>query len=279
MSAAHSAAVWQSTVGAQTNHVFVEWSDGFQAQISAIVEAYRAGDKATGRRLIEQFRLPHSEQWFAEHLGADRSATLTERYDKLFPVFAADLETSILDAVENQLNLVTEFKEGGEEAPSKLLPSMTLSGIKTRKETALFYSRFDRQRNGNSTGSWARAFTYEEGAFRFIGYGSKPFWIWEKDSAVGASAPKRPIQLAKVIHMVPAAYPNSARARGIEGKVGLKLLIDVEGRVKEVEVLQGDPALTQAAIDAVRQWRFKPPIQNGSPVESDYIAEIEFRLH
>jgi len=101
---------------------------------------------------------------------------------------------------------------------------------------------------------------------------------WQKDS-VDATAPKRPIQVATPIHMVPAEYPDAAKAKGLGGKVGLMLLIDTEGTVKDVEVLSGDPALTQAAIDAVRKWRFKPPLQNGSAVESDYVAEIVFKLY
>jgi TonB family protein len=57
------------------------------------------------------------------------------------------------------------------------------------------------------------------------------------------------------------------------------LRIDTEGKVKDARVMGGDSALTQAAIDSVRQWRFKPPIQNGSSVESDYVADVVFKLH
>ena len=277
-SLAHSATPWQSTVDAQPKYSFAESQDGFHVELSAIIDTYRGGDKVRGQQLIEQFRLPHPENWFTEHLGATHSAALTERYDKLFAAFAAELERNILEAIGNQLNLVTELKEGGENPlpiPTGLHP-IPLSGLITIKQTPLFYSRFDRQRNGKSTASWARAFTYEEGAFRFIGYGSKPFWIWENDAAFVGSATRKPIQLAQVIHQVPAAYPASARAKGIEGKVVLRLSIDVEGKVVDTKVLSGDPALTQAAIDAARQWRFQAPIQNGSPIESDYIAEFVF---
>lgn len=57
------------------------------------------------------------------------------------------------------------------------------------------------------------------------------------------------------------------------------LSIDAQGKVRETKVLSGDPALTQAAIDAARQWRFEAPIRNGSAVESDYIAEFVFVKH
>ena len=229
--------------------------------------------------MIEQFRLPHPEEWFTEHLGVERSRTLTERYDKLFAAFAADLELTILDSIDNHLNFVTEFKDGTEEMelPKELPPQLvTLSGVTTIKKVALFYSRFDRQRNGKSTGSWARAFTFEDGAFRFLGFGSKPFWIWENDSRF-TGPPRKPLQLAKPIHQVPAIYPASAK--GITGKVSLMLSIDAQGKVTETKVLSGDPALTPAAIDAARQWRFEAPIRNGSGVESDYIAEFVFAKH
>jgi TonB family protein len=253
-----------------------ESPDGFNAQFSAIVGAYQSGDKTLGEQLIEQFRLPHPEAWLTEHIGAEQSTALAERYDKLFVSFVAELEPNILDAIDNHLNLVTELNDGTEDPLPKGLHPIPLSGITTTKKTALFYSRFDRQRKGNSTGLWARAFTYEEGAFRFIGYGSKPFWIWENDSAFTQRLAQKPIQLAKLIHQVPASYPASAMAKGIGGKVVLKLMIDAQGKVADTQILSGDPALTQAAIDAARQWRFEAPMRNGSPIESFYIAEFNF---
>ena len=268
---AHSS---QSAGDVQSRPSISESPDGFNAQFSAILGAYQAGNKPLGKQLIEQFRLAHPEEWFTEHLGVDRSRTLTERYDKLFAAFAADLELSILDSIDNHLNFVTEFKDGTEEMvlPKEVRPQLfPLSGVTTIKTTALFYSSFDRKRNGKSTGSWARAFTFEDGAFRFLGFGSKPFWIWESDSRF-TGPPGKPFQLAKPIHQVPAIFPTSAKA----GKVSLMLSIDAQGKVTDTKVLRGDPALAQAAIDAARQWRFEAPIRNGSAVESDYIAEFVF---
>jgi TonB family protein len=249
---------------------------GFDTQFSAIVGAYQSGDKALGKQLIQQFRLPQPEAWFTEHISSEQSKALVERYDKLFAAFAAELESNILDAVGNHLKLVTELKDGAEDPLPKEIRPVPLSGIKTTEKTALFYARFDRQRNGSSTGSWARAFTYDDGAFRFIGYGSKPFWIWENDSPFTRPLSGKPIQLAKVIHQVPASYPASALTKGIAGKVVLRLAIDAQGKVIDETVLSGDPALTQAAIDAARQWRFEAPIRDGSPIESLYIAEFNF---
>jgi TonB family protein len=275
-SPAYSVTKRQSVTDVRSRPNVSESPAGFDAQFSAIVWAYQSGDKTLGEHLIEQFRLPQSEAWFTDHISAEQSRALAERYEKLFAAFAAELESNILDAIDNRLNLVTELKDGTEDPLPKGLHPIPLSGIRTSKRTALFYSRFERQRNGNNTGSWARAFTYEDGAFRFIGYGSKPFWIWENDSAFTRPPSKKPIQLAKLIRQVSASYPASALAKGIAGKVVLRLSIDAQGKVTDTQVLSGDSALTQAAIDAARQWRFEAPIRDGSPIESFYIAEFNF---
>jgi TonB family protein len=250
-------------------------SAGFDAQFATIIAAYQSGNKALGKQLIQQFRLPQPEAWFAGHISPEQSKPLAERYDKLFTAFADEVESNILVVVDNHLTLVTELKDGTEEPLPKGPHTPPLSGIATTSKTALFYARFERQRDRTSTGSWARAFTYEDGAFRFVGFGGKPFWIWENDSLFTRQHQEN-LQLAKLIHQVPPSYPASALAKGISGKVILKLAIDAHGKVSDATVLSGDPALTQAAIDAARKWQFEAPLRDGSPVESIFIAQFYF---
>jgi hypothetical protein len=119
--------------------------DGFRSQLDTIVGYYRTGDTTTGRHLIdEQFRLPHSEQWFSEHLGQDQSAKLTERYDRLFANFAESLEKTIEAVVANQASdLVTEVEEGKGESPSDVRrPGAKLSGMVSVKQPSLFLLPF-----------------------------------------------------------------------------------------------------------------------------------------
>ena len=63
-------------------------------------------------------------------------------------------------------------------------------------------------------------------------------------------------------------YPESARRRGIEGTVVLKMRITEQGRVEDVQVESsaGYPDLDQSAIEAVRRWRFEPTRRSGEPV-------------
>jgi protein TonB len=60
-------------------------------------------------------------------------------------------------------------------------------------------------------------------------------------------------------------YPPIARAAHVEGVVILEAVIDEEGRVREAKPLKPMPLLEDAAMDAVRQWRFTPTLLNGEP--------------
>ena len=83
---------------------------------------------------------------------------------------------------------------------------------------------------------------------------------------------------ANLIHDVPPQYPAEAGRARIEGTVVLMALIDKDGIVKDVRVESGLPLLAQAAIDAVKQWRYKPYLVNGEPVEVDSRITINFTL-
>jgi protein TonB len=83
---------------------------------------------------------------------------------------------------------------------------------------------------------------------------------------------------ANLIHDVPPQYPPEAGRARIEGAVVLMALIDKDGAVKDVRVESGLPLLAQAAIDAVKQWRYKPYLVDGEPVEVDSRITINFTL-
>ena len=83
---------------------------------------------------------------------------------------------------------------------------------------------------------------------------------------------------ANLVHDVPPQYPPEAGRARIEGTVVLMALIGRDGIVQDVRVESGLPILAQAAIDAVRQWRYKPYMIDGEPVEVDSRITINFTL-
>jgi len=83
---------------------------------------------------------------------------------------------------------------------------------------------------------------------------------------------------ANLIHDVAPAYPPEAGRARIEGTVVLLAVIGKDGSVQDVRVENGLPLLVQAAIDAVKQWRYRPYLVNGEPVEVDSRITINFTL-
>jgi len=79
-------------------------------------------------------------------------------------------------------------------------------------------------------------------------------------------------------HVTPA-YPVIARSMGLGGEVVLEAVISTEGRVEKLHVISGHPLLQQAAIEAVKDWRYKPYLLNGKAVEVDTTITIRFSLN
>ena len=83
---------------------------------------------------------------------------------------------------------------------------------------------------------------------------------------------------ANLIHDVAPQYPAEAGRARIEGTVVLMAVIGKDGSVLDVRVESGLPVVAQAAIDAVKQWRYRPYLLNGEPVEVDSRITINFTL-
>lgn len=79
---------------------------------------------------------------------------------------------------------------------------------------------------------------------------------------------------------VPPTYPRNAKLGRIEGSVTLVVTINPDGTVSDVSVLESNPArlFDRAAMDAMRRWKFRPKIVNGTPVAQRAKQTIEFKL-
>jgi periplasmic protein TonB len=99
----------------------------------------------------------------------------------------------------------------------------------------------------------------------------------------GAAAPSQEatkhVTAAVLVKKVNPEYPKKARKQHLEGTVRLHAIIAKDGSVRNLEVLSGDPLLVDAALKAVRQWRYRPTQVNGSPVEVDTTIDVTFALN
>lgn len=86
------------------------------------------------------------------------------------------------------------------------------------------------------------------------------------------------ILLGNTIRQVPAAYPAIARSTHVEGVVEVQIVVDEQGNVIATEVLNGHPLLRQAALEAARQWKFRPTMLNGQPIKVSGVLKFTFKL-
>jgi periplasmic protein TonB len=86
------------------------------------------------------------------------------------------------------------------------------------------------------------------------------------------------VTAASIVTQTRPVYPPLARQARIQGSVVLHAIIDKDGNVSELQVVSGHPLLVQAALDAVKQWRYRPTLLNGEPVEVDTTITVTFTM-
>jgi periplasmic protein TonB len=94
----------------------------------------------------------------------------------------------------------------------------------------------------------------------------------------------RPVRISQgisqglLVKVIQPIYPAAARRMRVEGPVQLEATIGKDGSISNVKVLNGNPMLTGAAMEAVRRWKYKPYYLNGSPIEVQTEITINFKL-
>jgi TonB family protein len=107
-------------------------------------------------------------------------------------------------------------------------------------------------------------------------------FLLPRDAPTGA---ERPIKVggnvvaANLVNPIKPVYPPELQRQGVQGTVRLEAIISKDGLAAGLRVIDSpDPALTQAALDAVKQWRYKPTVLNGENVEVRTTIDVNFSL-
>jgi periplasmic protein TonB len=79
-----------------------------------------------------------------------------------------------------------------------------------------------------------------------------------------------------LMHKVQPVYPPEARRMHVQGSVVIDATVTPQGQVDELKLVSGDPLLAQAAMDAVRRWRYTPYSLNGQPIAKETRITISF---
>ena len=88
-----------------------------------------------------------------------------------------------------------------------------------------------------------------------------------------------PVQQAMLIRRVEPIYPPLGMQLRREGRVELHAIISTDGAIQSLEVITGDPLFIQSALSAVREWRYRPTILDGQPIEVDTHITVIYTLN
>ena len=252
--------------------------EGFRSQFGAVVKAYCAGDVVEGRRRLHAFALPDPDAWFSSHFEASDAASLSRRYQTFFKDEADSTEKTLQDLCTDKQGQLVMRESAPLSHPFTAPARFRLATTKPIQEVQLASFTFGLQFHGAETSSWEDTYVYERGSFRHVGGGDLPFWGWAEGAGPGAFRGGRYSKPPTIIHHVDPDYPLAARARHIQGTVIVKASVDKEGNVKSVTLIRGNPALDEAAMKAVKKWRYQPMLLGGVPIEFETVVTVEFRV-
>ena len=86
------------------------------------------------------------------------------------------------------------------------------------------------------------------------------------------------VQASRLVHRVEPDYPELAKRARVSGLVILQVVVSEEGLVEDVKIIRGHPLLNEAAVRAVRQWRYSPYLLNGDPIPVTATVTVNFVL-
>lgn len=239
--------------------------DGLKLLIRAVFAAMKSKDIQEVSAYFSSVTLPGHTAWFAKIFGPTEGARMDAKYANLMPGLPEEL-TGIFgyarkdDQTNPEVSLVE--KSGAASGLGRAVVDAMLTPIPLYVASG----SNPKQQFGVAIGD----FFYVDGAFRFM-----PIQVLQALSTapllrvrIGGN-----VQHSKLLTKIDPIYP----AIKIQGSVLLHVVLAVDGSVSEITVVNGDPILAKAAVDAVRQWRYQPTTLDSRPVEVDTTIQVEFK--
>jgi TonB family protein len=250
---------------------YAESPDGLKSFLGDALDAMKSGDHARVSSCLSNLAIPDHNAWFAKIFGPEEGRRLEVKYQELLPQLPEAVSKVFKYALDgHRTDIEIKMFQKPVDPKARLIRAVTEAMI----HPIALYSA-----TGNSSsekfGAVLGNYVYVDGAFRYLDM--------EVYLALSTAPPLRirqggNVTAATLVHRADAIYPDEAKASRTQGRVVLHVVIGVDGAVIESEAVSGDPVLVKAAIDAVRQWKYKPTLLNGKPVEVDTTVTLDFNL-
>jgi TonB family protein len=235
-----------------------------------------------GERLsveLNALRIPEYETWFLSTFGPENGTKLASIYSETSEKTEGRVTEYFVRHATRGGQIITTLASGGSVPQrTEFLQQFDNAIRRALKQPALFY-RVEYRSNSESASPFVYPLGYVtlvSGAYRLVG-GNVLRALPEMPATrlrIGGN-----VVAARLVNRVQPVYPTEARMQHISGTVRLHAIIAKDGSIQNLEVLSGHPSLVDAALDAVRQWRYSPTMIEGEPVEVDTTIDVIFALN
>jgi len=258
---------------------------GFEKQCSPVFKAYKHRDQQGMKAHLESFSIP--SHWFTDVFGPEQGPELAKLYVDQFEDFEAHIGRSMGFSMEivgkrfhaglEDLVVQTEVATSVDPKPAPKPPPASVQPIPPMQR---FITKASINVHGTNqpAGSWMDSFIYVDGLFRFLGRGAYPFWDAANVRRTDPCAKPGEQTGGRLVTRVEPSYPDEAKEKHVEGVVKVRVTVARDGSVQEVEIVEGDPLLIDAAKQAIMQWHYTPFMNCGQAVEMRSMEHVKFAL-
>jgi TonB family protein len=233
-------------------------SEGLRELLDNMLVVAKKGDKEQLQSVIRELEIPNYEIWFTKNFGQEKGESWAEPYGRRLTTNEDQFEDLMMKLAHMDGEFIVEKMDTAKRYD--LLNGPLDGYIASWKVPAA--------PKGKELVTLADFF-FIEGKFRWDSTDQYfPFQPPSKHSFVPA----------KVVKKVQPEYPAEARQNNIQGTVKIQVIIQKDGSVTVQNVVEGDPILSPAAIEAVKQWRYEPTLFDGKPVDVQTTIEVNFTL-
>jgi TonB family protein len=253
---------------------------GLEKLMKDMLKLSKNGDKQALVTYARSLVLPDAENWFKSVFGDALGVQLAAASERS----RIEVEMSAPDTLaqfdrEKRINI--EAVRFDDSCDAHAMPIEYPFLLLRQRAEPLYDVRF----RGDGEASVWLYFAYGDGAFRYVGSLRKKGLNTGGGRAKSTSSDASKIlqvggtvQMAQLIRQDMPIYPVEAKRAGIQGNVIFHAIIGKDGSIQDLELIEGQCALSAAASDAVQKWRYKPTLLQGEPVAVDTTITVVFTL-